>query len=323
MDLNGVVGKASDCCQLCQNKRGCRAYTWDNTNGGTCWLKNDTQPLFNKPGSVTGILRPDANNTYSLNMSYAAPNFFENFLFIDAELTNMSFFVNETPAWDLGIIGYKNGKVYMSVDNKSVIPEKQHPPGRHTLRIQSTYRYNSGLFILSLDHMPTGRGTWPAFWTYGLYWPQNGEIDILEGIYALDANQIHIHTRDSCLQYRNTSSYMTGEWGVVGDRQIFDCYEHSNTNTWGLPTAYYVIGPNCSPDHFNNHTLVFDTALCGAWTDNYLPGGEAACEDLVRNHPEEYDDAYWMINYLKVFCKPGEPCGFYDPIPCCYNNSCC
>ena len=27
--------------------------------------------------------------------------------------------------------------------------------------------YNSGLFIASLDHIPTGCGTWPAMWMYG------------------------------------------------------------------------------------------------------------------------------------------------------------
>ncbi len=28
--------------------------------------------------------------------------------------------------------------------------------------------------------LPTGYGMWPAFWSYGDSWPQNGEIDILE-----------------------------------------------------------------------------------------------------------------------------------------------
>jgi len=35
---------------------------------------------------------------------------------------------------------------------------------RPSLRIQSTKRYNGGLFIVDLAHVPVGTGVWPAFW---------------------------------------------------------------------------------------------------------------------------------------------------------------
>jgi hypothetical protein len=104
-DLNGVLGSASDCCQLCQQKRGCRAYTWDSFNGGTCWLKNTTQPLGRYNGSVTGILTPYPNETYSLNQTYAAPNFFDTWHFDLWDLTNITKNVNKTTAEQLGMIG--------------------------------------------------------------------------------------------------------------------------------------------------------------------------------------------------------------------------
>uniref|UniRef100_A0A914D821 GH16 domain-containing protein n=1 Tax=Acrobeloides nanus TaxID=290746 RepID=A0A914D821_9BILA len=34
--------------------------------------------------------------------------------------------------------------------------------------------------------MPTGPGTWPSFWMYGDDWPNNGELDVLEGIDVSD-----------------------------------------------------------------------------------------------------------------------------------------
>lgn len=40
-DIGSVAAsKASDCCAKCQTWNGCRAFSWTNQNGGTCWLKN-------------------------------------------------------------------------------------------------------------------------------------------------------------------------------------------------------------------------------------------------------------------------------------------
>jgi len=47
-------------------------------------------------------------------------------------------------------------------------------------------------------HMPTGCGTWPAFWTNGPNWPNGGEIDIVEGVHDYTNNQATIHTNAGC-----------------------------------------------------------------------------------------------------------------------------
>lgn len=36
--------------------------------------------------------------------------------------------------------------------------------GRASVRIESQKTWNEGIFAIDLDHMPTGCGTWPAFW---------------------------------------------------------------------------------------------------------------------------------------------------------------
>lgn len=37
---SATASSASFCCSICTAKSGCRAFTWTNHNGGTCWLKS-------------------------------------------------------------------------------------------------------------------------------------------------------------------------------------------------------------------------------------------------------------------------------------------
>jgi beta-glucanase (GH16 family) len=72
--------------------------------------------------------------------------------------------------------------------------------------------------------MPTGNGTWPAYWTYGTNWPDDGEIDILEGIYTFDHNQITLHTRNHCEMQVNDSIYFSGTWVDQNNLPGTNCY---------------------------------------------------------------------------------------------------
>jgi len=55
--------------------------------------------------------------------------------------------------------------------------------GRKSVRIHSNTSYDDAIFVLDVQHMPTGCGTWPAWWTLSQEgpWPAGGEIDIIEG----------------------------------------------------------------------------------------------------------------------------------------------
>ncbi|RYY77614.1 glycosyl hydrolase family protein [archaeon] len=82
--------------------------------------------------------------------------------------------------------------IYSGVDYTNIV--SQYSRGRDSIRLESTNTFTKGLFILDLDHMPHGCGSWPAFWTVGSNWPYNGEIDVIENIHESNVNQQTLHT---------------------------------------------------------------------------------------------------------------------------------
>jgi hypothetical protein len=52
----------------------------------------------------------------------------------------------------------------------------------HSVRIISMKTFYHGLVIADFDRMPFGCSVWPSFWLVGPNWPNNGEIDIVEGV---------------------------------------------------------------------------------------------------------------------------------------------
>lgn len=67
-----------------------------------------------------------------------------------------------------------------------------------SVRITSNKTYNNGLFILDLYSMPHGCSVWPAWWSVGADWPNNGEIDVIEGANNQATNQYTLHTGPGC-----------------------------------------------------------------------------------------------------------------------------
>src|SRR5262249_30303934 len=83
---------------------------------------------------------------------------------------------------------------------------------------------------------------------------------------------------------------------------------------WGLPSSIFN-GPNCDIDaNFANHRIVFDTTFCGDFGDaTWSSGGCAAltntqqCSVYVGSNPHEFSEAYWDVNYVKVYQNTEKP----------------
>ncbi len=155
-----------------------------------------------------------------------------------------------------------------------------------------------------MTNRPTSQcGIWPAFWMVGPSWPNNGEIDIIEGISLQSQDAITMHSGPSCsmigepceggggcsTQAGGPTSFGDGfnnngggiyamEW--TSDYINVYFFPHSNApadilgaapdpTTWGTPTASFVGGSTCNIDaNFQNNNIVLDTTFCGSWAGN-------------------------------------------------------
>lgn len=96
--------------------------------------------------------------------------------------------------------------VYMSTS-----PTEEGP--RNSVRLEGLKRYNRGLFILDVRHMPAGCASWPAFWlTDEPNWPVNGEIDILEGVNTQTLVKTALHSTMDCSMEDVPMGLKTGSW---------------------------------------------------------------------------------------------------------------
>lgn len=130
--------------------------------------------------------------------TYEGPTFFDKWDFFNfADPTNGAVnYVNGSDAFSKGLARVTpDNQVIMQMDNSTWLPEGGK---RDSVRIASQKRYNGGLFILDLNRAPWGCSVWPAFWSVGDNWPNNGEIDVFEGVHDNTHNQITWHTADGC-----------------------------------------------------------------------------------------------------------------------------
>ncbi|KAI0759554.1 laminarinase [Trametes elegans] len=71
-------------------------------------------------------------------------------------------------------------------------------PGRNSVRLQSNKQYRTHVTVWNVRHMPQGCATWPALWEVGADWPNQGEIDVVEGVNDQTPNQSTLHTNAGC-----------------------------------------------------------------------------------------------------------------------------
>jgi hypothetical protein len=179
-------------------------------------------------------LRPAVNLTgpYHLVEAHTGQNFFNFYTFWDGAdslgSAGYNTYVPQDKATKLGLINvtkYGNDNdnddddvaIYISSKAGSGPRDKYGNRFRDSVRLEGKTRFDRGLIVLEVDHMPAGCGVWPAFWTTDeAAWPDHGEIDIVEGINNQDVVKTALHTSEDCSMYAHVPRWAwSGEWDTA------------------------------------------------------------------------------------------------------------
>ncbi|KIM55449.1 glycoside hydrolase family 16 protein [Scleroderma citrinum Foug A] len=128
-------------------------------------------------------------------------------------------YVTQATAQAGGLVSVSGNQVTLRADSTTVLSSSG--PGRNSFRIQSNAQYTTHVAVFDIAHMPQGCGTWPA--VFGENWPNQGEVDIVEGVNNQSPNLSSLHTNANCTMPASRS--MTGT--SVG--MNCDVYETNNS----------------------------------------------------------------------------------------------
>eukprot|EP00930_Biecheleria_cincta_P101943 TRINITY_DN9359_c0_g1_i1.p1 TRINITY_DN9359_c0_g1~~TRINITY_DN9359_c0_g1_i1.p1 ORF type:complete len:456 (-),score=53.94 TRINITY_DN9359_c0_g1_i1:205-1521(-) len=263
--------------------------------------------------------RSQETGDYTLVESHVGRDFFDKWTFYtgpDPTHGDVSFQSLEE-AESAGLATASEDRVYLGVDANTVLQAGQD---RKATKILSNSVFNSGLFVLRADHVPSACGAWPAWWMYGENsqhrWPRWGELDIVEAVHTAPFATATLHTREDCQQSQVSA-------GVGGD---FD------GQGWGQGRNNQA-AKNCfveAPDQFKNQG-------CGQKMPDGSFGADLNSRGGVSTWAAEWDPValhirVWFFpsgqepqDLLGQQPKPdswGEPEAFFslDPTTCSANH---
>jgi len=147
-------------------------------------------------GSASPTSAPLPASPWKLLQAYQGNSFFNGWdFFTGSDPTNGQVtYVDQGTAQAAGLVEINAaGNAVMRVETTPQVAVT-----RQSVRITTQQSYTGALVIMDSVHMPTGCGTWPAFWSNGPNWPAGGEIDIVEGVNDYTNNQATIHTNPGC-----------------------------------------------------------------------------------------------------------------------------
>ncbi len=180
---------------------------------------------------------------------------------------------------------------------------KQYTSGRIISKNKQDFTYGKMEARLKV---PSGRGTWPAFWMLGYgSWPRAGEIDIMEHV-GYDPKTFHcaLHTQNkNGMNGKNVHAEQTLDTNVADEFHIltmewvqneFMGYDRIHIYVDGVKTTTFAETlqlQNSGDWPFNDRFyFILNLAIGGTW------GGSQGVDDSMFDEPVLY-----KIDYVKVY----------------------
>jgi len=184
------------------------------------------------------LLAHTASAQYQIVRSYAGSSFFSGWDFYGLydNLTNGDVVWEDQANATSQKLAYVNdaGNAIIKVDNTSNVIYNDK---RNSVRITTHDAYPFGsLIVFNAKHVPYGCSVWPSFWTKGVNWPNDGEIDIFETVNLMNHNQMALHTLAGCT--KATDATQSGTNGATDCSTSAGCIvADSNQNSVGAAFA--------------------------------------------------------------------------------------
>ncbi|KAI0825225.1 concanavalin A-like lectin/glucanase domain-containing protein [Trametes gibbosa] len=207
-----------------------------------------TSPASPEPSSGSGTGSSQTStpsgsaSPWKIAQNYQGNSFFDGWVFqnsIDDTTHGVAQYIDQGTAQSANLIEINSaGNAVMRVETTGTVSGY-----RKSIRITTQYSYTGGLIVLDAVHMPTGCGTWPAFWSNGPNWPAGGEIDMVEGVNDYTNNQVTLHTAPGCSMPSSDPNALGISGSLIGttdcaaaDTSNAGCgVRASESNSYGAP----------------------------------------------------------------------------------------
>ncbi|THU98972.1 hypothetical protein K435DRAFT_513777 [Dendrothele bispora CBS 962.96] len=313
--------------------------------------------------ALTALTTVVTAQQFHLAQDFSGQNFFSGFKYNESAIDSNNFgnvhFLGQSQALSSNLTFIdSNGRAVIKVDN-TTNGAGDITFGRNSVYLMSNELMTIGsLLVFDATHIPFGCSVWPALFTQGQQWPQQGEIDIVENVNQATKNQYSLHagsTSGTCMAAQTsnqtgttTSSNCTVDplnnqntgcvtqdasdnsfgsgfinngggvyatlWDENGVAMWFfersqvpsDIGTNPNPSSWSTPAAFYPAS-GCNPSTiFGPQIITLYIDICGAFAGNDQVFASTCssvapnCSSMVTD-PSNYNNAYWEINYLRVF----------------------
>jgi beta-glucanase (GH16 family) len=228
--------------------------TWVQVSalGHTGWLHSaDTGPAVIPPPAgvqpvgvpgVWGLKFEDEFNTGLLDPTKWTPNWLGG----PGQVTPPVNSTYETACYDPAQVMVSNSMLILTATAKpQTINGKVYPFSSGMVQSSGKFNFTYGCFEARI-WLPAGAGMWPAFWTDGQTWPQDGEIDVLEASGTDASCSYHYHYPGGGPGGNSTVVGSTAGWhtyAAVWEPWVITWYYD------GKPVWQYTTGITSSPQY--------------------------------------------------------------------------